>query len=244
MRSPVGAVSTLIGSLSAPSYLFPDPDGDLYIAETGADRVTCSPPPGPPPSCPWLSRWRLCATARGIYMWPRTAPHKSCDSVRQAGARRSARHWVSPPVSRWTPAEISWWPTRCTTIVSISPAGVATTLAGTGAAGFAGDGGAAAALLCSVVHRTQSGQPGKRFHRGHRQQPHPAAHAAGRGRRIVPARRKRGQLSQPDPFPPTKCVCLFGAFDPSSITVQVDGQPATLFYASATQINLLVPDTT
>jgi uncharacterized protein (TIGR03437 family) len=36
-------------------------------------------------------------------------------------------------------------------------------------------------------------------------------------------------------------VSLFGAFDPSAVTVQIGGQPATLFYAGTAQLNVLVP---
>jgi len=239
-RNSSGAVSTLVDHLSTPSYLFPDPDGDVYIAETEADRVTRIAQDGSSGFLPVVSPVAVVRDAQGsIY-------------IAQSGSPQIMRFdpsgWGAPfGIALGRPSGLSVDANGNllvadafnNDVASISPSGVGTTLAGAGPAGFAGDGGPSTAALLSGPSDVKVDSQGRVFivdsgnNRIRMLTPHAPEVT---GPRVVSA-----ASFASGPVSPDEIVCLFGTFDPSSVTVQVAGEPATLFYAGASQINVLIP---
>ncbi|MGA3023201.1 MAG: hypothetical protein ABSF98_00390 [Bryobacteraceae bacterium] len=241
-RSSSGAVSTLLDNLSAPSYLFPDPDGALYIAETGGNRVTLLAPDGSTSFLPVTQPVAVVRDGQGnLY-------------VAQSGSgqllRFSSSGWgASFGTGRGQPdglavdasGNILVADGLNNAVVSISPSGSATTLAGTGIAGFAGDGGPAASALLSGPSDVKVDGQGRIY----------VVDTGNNRIRLLTPQISVNELTvlevvsaasfAPGPISPGEIVSLFGAFNPSAVTVQIGGQPATLFYAGTAQLNVLVP---
>ena len=243
-RDSSGNVSTLLDQLNAPAYLYPDPDGDLYIAETGANRITLLAADGSTRFLPVNQPVAVTRDAQGSLY------------VAQSGSgqllRVDASGWgtmlatgLGQPMGLAVDSSgnILAADSRSNEVVSISPAGTITTLAGTGAAGFSGDDGPALNALLSGPTDVKVDAGGNVY-----------VMDAGNNRvRLLTPASPEPQISGlqvvssasfvAGPISPNEIVSLFGAFDPSSLQVQIGGQPATLFYVGATQINALVPNT-
>ena len=243
-RDSSGTVSTLLDQLNAPSYIFPDPDGDLYIAETGADRITRLSPDGSTQFLPVAQPIGVTRDASGsLYV----AQSGSGELLRfdASGWGTSVAEGLGQPSGLLIDGtgNILVADTLRNEVLSISPAGVVNTLAGTGANGYAGDGGPAGNALFSGPTDVKLDSQGRLY-----------VTDAGNNRirlltPFVPQPQITGLqvLSSASflagPISPNEIVSLFAAFDPSSVQVQIGGMPATLFYAGKTQINALVPDT-
>jgi uncharacterized protein (TIGR03437 family) len=119
--TPLGAISSLADQLNSPGGFAFDPGGNLYFTETGAGRVRRRDTAG-----------NLTTLAAGIW----SAPH----GIAISGA----------PLNIDAPQNIFVSDSGLERILCIDSSGIVTTVAGTGALGFSGDGaGAAAAELNS-----------------------------------------------------------------------------------------------
>ncbi len=243
-RTPSGTISTLLDNLSTPSYLFADASGNLYIAETGGGRVTLLASDGSTSYLPATQPIAVVLDQQGNMY------------VAQSGSAQlvlvSSTGWVSSlGTGLKQPAGLAIDPSGNilvadslnNSVVSMTPAGVVTTLAGTGAAGFAGDGGPAVSALLSGPSDVKEDGQGNIYvvdsgnNRVRLLTPEPTVTTSSIPQVVSAASFAAGPIS------PNEIVSLFGAFDPSSVTVQIAGQPATLFYAGPSQLNLLVPAT-
>ena len=243
-RDSSGNVSTLLDQLQSPTYLSADPDGDLYIAETGANRITLLSVDGSTRFLPVTQPVALTRDSQGdLYV----AQSGSGQVLRfdASGWGTTVATGLGQPTGFAMDASgnILAADTLNNEVVSISPAGTVTTLAGTGAAGFAGDGGVAVNALLSGPTDVKVDAQGNVY-----------VMDAGnnRVRLLTPASTKPQIFGLQvvssasfiaGPISPNEIVSLFGTFDPASVQVQIGGQPAALFYVGTTQINALVPNT-
>jgi uncharacterized protein (TIGR03437 family) len=243
-RSSSGTVSTLLDKLSAPSYLFADPDGDLYIAETGGDRVTFLGADGSTRFLPVTQPVAVVRDGQGnVYV----AQSHSSQLLRfdSSGWGATVGTGLGQPagLAMDSSGNILVVDGLHNSIVSISPAGLVSTLAGAGAAGFAGDGGPAASALLSGPSDVKVDSQGRIY----------VVDAGNNRIRLLTPQTSVGVFAilrvvsaasyAPGAISPDEIISLFGTFDPSSVTVQIGGWPATLFYAGTTQLNVLVPHT-
>jgi len=243
-RDSFGNVSTFLDQLKAPSSLYPDPGGDLYIAETGANRVTLLAADGSTRFLPVTQPVALTRDSQGsLYV----AQSGSGQVLRfdASGWGTTVATGLGQPggLAIGASGNILAADSRNNEVVSVSPTGTITILAGTGSAGFAGDNGPALTALLSGPTDVKVDARGNVY-----------VMDAGNNRvRLLTPASSRPQISGlqvvssasfiAGPISPNEIVSLFGTFDPSSLQVQIGGQPATLFYVGTTQINALVPNT-
>ena len=135
--------------------------------------------------------------------------------------------------------------TGANVIRRLTAAGVLTTIAGTGAAWFSGDGGAASVAQlnspCGLAVASDgtvwiADQGNNRI-----RTLTPLATAADTDA-TPPISVVNAATMLPGPISPAEIVTIFGSgFDAVQTQVLFDGKPATIFYASASQINALAP---
>ncbi len=239
-----GTISTVLGSLSAPSYLFPDPHGDLYIAETAGNRVTLLTAGGSTSFLPVTQPVAVVRDGQGnLYVAQSGSGQLLVFNSTGWGTSFGAPLGQPDGLAVDASGNILVADSLDNDIVSISPAGTSSTLAGKGLAGFAGDGGPATSALLSGPSDVKVDSQGRIYvvdtgnNRIRLLAPQTSASETSTLQVVSAASFAPGSIS------PNEIISLFGAFNPSSLTVQIGGQPATLFYASATQINVLVPQT-
>lgn len=243
-RTVSGAIATLLDKLSTPSNLYADSSGDVYIAETGADRVTLLAADGRTSFLPVTQPIAIVRDSQGnLYVAQSGSAQLMVFEPTGWGASFGAGLGQPAGLAVDASGNLLVADSLNNDVVSISPTGVSTTLAGTGAAGFAGDGGAATSALLSYPSDVKVDGQGSIYvvdtgnNRIRLLTPQALVTASSVPRVVSAASFIAGPIS------PNEIVSLFGDFDPSSVTVQVGGQPATLFYAGATQLNVLVPAT-
>jgi uncharacterized protein (TIGR03437 family) len=239
-----GTVTTLLDKLNAPSYLFSDPDGDLYIAETGADRITLLAVDGSTSFLPVTQPVAVVHETQGdLYVAQSGSAQVLHFSASGWGAAIGTGLGQPNGIAIDAAGNVLVADSMNNEVVSISPAGSTSVLAGSGTAGFSGDGGPASSALLSGPWDVKVDSQG-----------HIYVVDTGNDRiRLVTPQASVTILSVLNvvsaasflsgPISPDEIVSLFGAFDPSSVLVQIGGQPATLFYAGTKQINVLVPHT-
>ena len=243
-RDSSGNVSTLLDQLQAPSYLYPDPDGDLYIAETGANRITLLAADGSTRFLPVTQPVAVTRDSQGTLYVAQSGSGQllrfdasGFGTTLATGLRQPMGLAIDPSGNILAADSLN------NEVVSISATGTIATLAGTGTAGFAGDNGPALTALLSGPTDVKLDARGNLY-----------VMDAGNNRvRLLTPATSKPQISGlqvvssasfiAGAISPNEIVSLFGTFDPSSLQVQIGGQPATLFYVGTTQINALVPNT-
>ena len=239
-----GAATTVLQNLSSPSYLYPDATGDLYIAETGGDRVTLLASDGSTSFLLVTQPLAVAADAQGdVYI----SQSGSSQLLRftASGWGTSIGTGLAQPQGLAIDASgnLVVADSAGNDVVSISPSGATTTLAGAGATGFAGDGGAATSALLSAPSDVKLDGQGRIYvadtgnNRIRLLTPQSTVTTFSVTTVVSSASYIAGSIS------PDEIISLFGTFDPSSAAVQIDGLPATLFYAGPAQLNVLVPHT-
>ena len=239
-----GAATPVLQKLSSPSYLYPDASGNLYIAETGGDRVTVLASDGSTSFLPVTQPLAVVTDSQGdLYI----SQSGSSQLLRftSSGWGTSIGTGLAQPQGLAIDANgnIVVADSANNAVVSISPSGATTLLAGAGTAGFAGDGGAATSALFSGPSDVKLDGQGRIY----------VADTGNNRIRLLTPQSTVTTLSITTavssasyiagPISPDEIISLFGTFDPSSATVQIDGLPATLFYAGPAQLNVLVPHT-
>jgi uncharacterized protein (TIGR03437 family) len=239
-----GTATPVLESLSSPSYLYPDATGDLYIAETGGDRVTLLASDGSTSFLPVTQPLAVVTDSRGDLYISQSGSSQLLRFTSSGWGTSIGTGLVQPQgLTIDVNGNIVVADSANNAVVSISPSGATTTLAGAGAAGFAGDGGAATSALFNAPSDVKLDGQGRIY----------VADTGNNRIRLLTPQSKVTTLSittvvssasyAAGPISPDEIISLFGTFDPLSAAVQIDGLPATLFYAGSAQLNVLVPHT-
>ena len=244
--TPSGAISVVIDKLNDPEAIALDSAGNLYIANTGGNQVLKLSTLGTlTPVTDLLSPSGLAVDASGalyisesvrVSKFPPNGPLTSVLEGLQA-----PKGLAMSPTGALLIAE-----TGAHRIRMISAAGSSSILAGTGVAGFAGDGGPATAAQLNSPAGVAFDAAGNIWIADTANQrlrqfslvaaPAPVAAPLAQVSVVNAASSTAGAVA------PDEIVSIFGAgFDPATTQVQFDGLPASSFYASATQLNVLVP---
>lgn len=242
-----GVISTIASQFNDPEYVAVAPDGTLYVADAGNNRVvklsqdgtmsTVTQVVGPVAVLP--------DSSGNVYI---SGPTEVVE-VSSKGTATTVLGGLAAPRGLVLTADGSLLISEMGTnvILRLSPAGAQTTIAGTGVAGFSGDGDAADAaqlntpsdlaidstgnilIVDSANNRVRELTPSAVT------APAPAATAVS----VVNA-----ASMLPGSVAPGEIVTIFGlGFAANQTQLLFDGNPATIFYTGADQINALVPAT-
>ena len=239
-----GAATTVLQNLSSPSYLYLDATGDLYIAETGGDRVTLLASDGSTSFLPVTQPLAVVTDSQGDLYVSQSGSSQLLRFTASGWGTSIGTGLVQPQgLAIDSNGNIMVADSAGNAVVSISPSGATTTLAGAGTPGFAGDGGSATSALFSAPSDVNLDGQGRIY----------VADTGNNRIRLLTPQSTVTTLSittvvssasyLAGPISPDEIISLFGTFDPSSAAVQIDGLPATLFYAGPAQLNVLVPHT-
>jgi uncharacterized protein (TIGR03437 family) len=241
--TPGGIILTVGGlQLNDPEYVAVDSQDSLYVADTGNSRV-------------------LKMTSSGLVSTVLLVLHPSAvtvdrnDNVYVSGATAVSKITPSGPLSivldglssphglALTEAgDLIIAETGANVVRRLSSTGTLSTIAGTGAAGFSGDGQpASAALLNSpadlVVDLTGTIWVADSGNNRIRTLKPSFISDVVAGAAVV-----HSATLAPGPIAPGEIISIFGAgFDPNQTQLLFDGKPTTVFYAGTGQINALVP---
>jgi len=247
-----GKLATVVDHLSAPSYVFADSKG-LLIADTGNNRVLVIGVAGSVSAT-------IPVDAPGAAI--RDASGNVYVSQRDAGqvVRFAANGWTTPVLlDAKQPAGLALdaagdllvADAGHETVRLVAPDGSYTTIAGTGASGYKGDGGPATAALLSGPADVKLDAKGQIWvadslngavrvlapSSGQAIEPPPSYSTA-------PFRVVSSATFQEGPIAAGEIVSIFGTgFYPKNTQVTFDGAPAFLFYTGTDQLNALAPVT-
>jgi uncharacterized protein (TIGR03437 family) len=247
-----GKITTVVDQLNAPAYVFADARG-LLIADTGNNRVLAIGAAGAvsattPVDTPVAA---VRDAAGNVYV-----------SQRDAGqvVRLGVNGWTTPILlDAKTPAGLALdangdllvADSGHNTIRLVAPDGSYITIAGTGVAGYKGDGGPALSALLSAPSDVRIDSKGQVWIAdslngavralapvaGGGVEP-PPSYSDGPFRVVSSATFQTGAIAAGE------IVSIFGTgFDPQNTQVTFDGAPAFVFYMGAGQINALAPVT-
>lgn len=242
--TPGGMISTVVAQLNNPEGVAVDQNGSIYIADTGNNRVIEATGSGAITPLA-LATKPVALTVDGsgdVFVSESTRISKLLPS----GSISIVLDGLNAPAGLAVTAsgDVLFAETGLNVIRHLSAAGTVSAIAGTGAAGFAGDGGpASVALLNSPFGLTVDGNGVIWV----------ADQGNNRVRTLNPVAPPAGNVSAPltvvnaatmlpGSVAPNEIVAIFGSgFDPSNTQILFDGVPATVFYTSSTQINALAP---
>jgi uncharacterized protein (TIGR03437 family) len=241
--TPAGDIVSLAAGLNNPTSVAADQQGSIYIADSGNNRIVQVTASG--------------ATSTFAQMdQPQAVAVDPSGNIVVAGASQIWKVTPAGVASAWisglhSPAGLAFASdgslliadSGANAIRQWTPDGSLTAIAGTGAAGFSGDGGPAFAALLNSPYGIAAGPNGTLWI---------ADTGNNRIRSLTPsgiASETEPTLSvvngaslAPGPIAPGEIVSVFGSgFDPAHTQLLFDGAPATLFYTGATQINALAP---
>jgi uncharacterized protein (TIGR03437 family) len=240
--TPAGAITSIAGQLNNPVSVAVDAHGSVYIADSGNNRVvrvtaagtvsTFASIDGPLAVAVDASGNLIVADATQIWMVASDGTASSLiDGLTSPGALALA-----------SDGSLIVADTGANVVRQLSTSGVLTAIAGTGVPGFSGDGSPALAAQLNAPGGMAIGANGTLLI---------ADSANNRIRSLTPsavapqtaavAVVNAASLAA-GPIAPGEIITVFGTgFDPANTQLLFDGQPATLFYTGATQINALAP---
>jgi uncharacterized protein (TIGR03437 family) len=240
--TPSGTISTIAGQLSNPASVAVDSHGSVYVADAGNNRIVEVASGGAASTF---------AKLNGVIAVAVDASGKVVASDASQIWNVPANGAAASRISGLTaPSGLAFGPdgtlfiadTGANVVRALSAAGVLTAIAGTGTAGFSGDDGAALAAELNAPAAIAIGTNGALL---------VADSGNNRIRSLTPAAVSSDTASvsvisaaslAPGPIAPGEIVTIFGTgFVKSNTQLLFDGQPATLFFTNATQINALAP---
>jgi uncharacterized protein (TIGR03437 family) len=243
-RISAGSVlSTVLDKLNAPTCLRSAADGSLYVCDSGNDRVVKIGPTGAVSVAASVARPAGLAIAKDGTLYVSTG--SQVVQVSAAGTTTVVEALGSPGGLAFDgTGGLIISEGGKNRILKLGAAGIVTVLAGTGHAGYGGDGGAAedadlnnpADVAIDKAGNIVVADTGNNCIRE-------LTVAAGASAVTAPPVTvvNAASLLQ-GPLAPNEIVTIFGnGFDPAHTSVTFDSAPATVFYAGTGQLNVLVP---
>jgi trimeric autotransporter adhesin len=240
--SPAGMITTIASQLNNPLSVAVDLQGSVYIADSGNNRILEVTAAGT------SSTFAKIAGPLAV----------AVDALGNVVAADATQIWKIASDATATslisglnsPSGMSFAPdgtlliadTGANVIRQLSTSGTLTIIAGTGTAGFLGDGSPALAAMLNAPSGVEVGPDGTLF----------VADAGNNRIRTLtkatvaavsaPVTVVNAASLAPGAIAPGEIITVFGTgFDPTNTRLLFDKQPATVFYTSATQINALAP---
>ncbi len=243
-----GVVSTVVGNLKAPTCLRVAVDGSLFICDTGNDRVVKITPSGALVlAAANVTKPAGLAVANDGSFY--VSSGQQVVQVSAAGASTVAAAALSAPAGLALDSsyELLIAESGKNRIIKLGAAGVVTVLAGTGQAGFGGDGAAASTALLNDPVDLAVDAAGNILiadSANNRVRELNAVLAPAAVSAALPIAVVNAASLLPGPVAPNEIITIYGSgFDPATAQVLFDNVPATVFYAGSSQINALVPST-
>jgi uncharacterized protein (TIGR03437 family) len=240
--TPAGAITTIASQLNNPVAVAVDTQGSVYIADSGNNRIVRVAPDGTASTFAKIIGPLAVAvdTAGNVYV----ADASQIWSVASDGTMGSLVKGLTSPSGMAFESDgmLVIADTGANVIRRLSPSAVMSVIAGTGTSGFSGDGGPALTAQLSAPSGIAIGANGTLL---------VADSGNNRIRSLTPAAAASDTATvavvnaaslAAGPIAPDEIITVFGTgFDPANTQLLLAGQPATLFYTSATQINALAP---
>lgn len=241
--TPGGVISTVSNQLHAPSYVAVVPDQSVYVADTGNNRVVRFAVSGDMSTVArMLGPTAVVAGPQGnLFVSGQTSVVK----LAPAGTQSVVLDGLSAPrgVALMSNGDLLIAETGANVVRRVSSSGAVTVIAGDGAAGFSGDGGSATAARLNTPEDLAVDPTGVVWI---------ADSNNNRVRSLTPVTAPASWMAPmtllnaasmlAGPVAPGEIVSIFGiGFQPDQTQLLFDGQPATIFYTGASQINALAP---
>lgn len=238
-----GVISTIASKLNNPLAVAVDAHGNVYVADNSDNQIVQINTAGTLSTFAKITApLAVAVDASGNVV---AADASQIWSIASSGAPTSLSKGLTSPAGLIFAADgtLLIADTGANVIRSLSTSGTLTAIAGTGTAGFSGDGGPALSAQLNAPAAVALGPNGSILI---------ADSGNNRIRALTPATASAETAStisivnaaslEPGGIAPGEISTIFGTgFDPGDTQLLFDGKPATVFYTSATQINALAP---
>lgn len=248
---PDGYLTVALGALNGPRAVAADTDGSVFIADTGNNRIVRLSPSGAPTLVTEVLKPAGLAfdSSRALYISESIRVSKLSAAGKLsivADSLRNPSGLAALPSGDLIVAE-----TGLHRLQLLSASGTMTVLAGTGNAGFTGDGGPAASAQLSAPAGVTVDAQGRIWVADAGNQRirtlSPAAAPSATPGVVTPSAQPSISIVNAaslvsGTIAPEEIVTIYGSgFDPNQTQVLINGKAATLFYVGAAQINALTP---
>jgi len=240
--TPAGIISTAAGGFNAPEYLIVTSDGSFYVADAGNNRVVKVLPSGSTTIVAQvLKPSSLAIDSSGNVL---VSELTRVSKISPAGIATTVLDGLNMPrgLALTQEGDLLIAEMGSHRILRITPPGILSAIAGTGVAGPLGDGGLASSAQLNAPADLMVDLSGKIWladsgnNRIRTLTPDLVGSILGGATVVNAASVAIGAIA------PGEIVSIFGSgFDPATAQVFFESKPATLFYAGATQLNVLVP---
>lgn len=241
--TPGGVISTVSNQLNAPSYVAVAPDQSVYVADTGNNRVVQFAVSGDMQTVTEMLAPRAVMLDQQGNLF--VSGQGSVVKISAAGTLSTVLDGLNAPrgLAITSGGDLLIAETGTNVIRRVTSSGDVTVIAGNGVAGFSGDGGIATVAQLNTPEDLSLDSAGVVWI---------ADSANNRVRSLTPATAPASDLAAmtllnaasmaSGAVAPGEIVTIFGVgFVAGQTQLLFDGQPATIFYTGANQINALAP---
>ncbi len=242
--TPDGMIVSFDMEVNNPQSIVVDGAGSVYIADTGNNRIVKVTPAGTATTVTQTLQPMAVAVdaAGGVYIADATAVWQ----LPSGGALTKLVDGLNAPRGMVLNADgdLLIAESGANVIRRLTPSGALTTIAGTGTAGFSGDGYVATTAQLNTPTDLTIDSTGTVWVADSANNRIRTLTVSAAPADTTEATMVNGASMATGPIAPGEIVTIFGSgFDPAQTQLLFDGKPATIFYTSATQINALAPDT-
>jgi len=242
--TPDGMIVSFDMQVNNPQSIVVDGAGSVYIADTGDNRIVKVTAAGAATTLTQILQPMAVAVdaAGGVYISDATAIWQ----VPLGGALAKLADGLNAPRGMTLNADgdLLIAESGANVIRRLTPSGVLTTIAGTGTAGFSGDGYVATTAQLNTPTDLTIDSAGTVWVADSGNNRIRTLTVSATPADTTEATMVNGASMASGPIAPGEIVTIFGSgFDPAQTQLLFDGKPATIFYTSATQINALAPET-
>ena len=243
--TPGGALAVLADKLKDPGALAMDANDSLYVADTGNNRILKITPAGVVDT--WLEVVKPAGLAFDSFGALFISESSRVSKLPKGGLLTTVLDGLRGPAGLTvTPSgDLVLAESGAQRVQMIKPNGTISTIAGTGAAGFSGDFGLAAAAQLNTPSAVWADAFGTLWVSDTGNNRIRTLTSSTTGPSVNPSVQialVHAATLLPGPVSPEEIITLYGSgFDAEQTQVLFDGNTATIFYANATQINALVP---